>query len=376
VTVSGDQISLDLDQLPGMVRAIGDRARDAQGAAGDARDLVSRVDGLPGSARRASGLVADAQRLIDRAQSELFTLQKDAASRLEEIARSEGYPDLVKALRDATKPPPTHHWWQTFTDPFEDALKAGWHFISHNPLEAIHTGLDVLGFIPVVGDVANGLNALIYLGQGDYADAALSAVALIPVAGSAAVAARLATKGARVIKDASEAERVVTDATRVASDVSHVTNDATRVAGDARGIEDAASVADEAAGYSARDVNPGYPGPGRTMNCVNCSVATDATLRGAPAMALPSTAPKTLGDLERHFGASFAPMASRQEIEDTMRQAGDGSLGIVAGTRGPGRVGHVFNVANQGGKINFVDGQIGGEGSTSGFVRLYLLRTR
>src|SRR5262249_27184693 len=59
----------------------------------------------------------------------------------------------------------------------------------------------------------------IYLGQGDYADAALSAVALIPVAGSAAVAVRLAGKGARVIEDASAAERVVADTANVARDL-------------------------------------------------------------------------------------------------------------------------------------------------------------
>ncbi|RCI62482.1 hypothetical protein DT383_29880, partial [Pseudomonas aeruginosa] len=33
--------------------------------------------------------------------------------------------------------------------------------------------------------------------------------------------------------------------------------------------------------------NPGYPEAGRTHNCVNCSIATDATLAGNPASALP-----------------------------------------------------------------------------------------
>lgn len=38
---------------------------------------------------------------------------------------------------------------------------------------------------------------------------------------------------------------------------------------------------------SIKNANPGYPEPGRTHNCVNCSVATDATLAGNPASALP-----------------------------------------------------------------------------------------
>ncbi|WP_143518786.1 hypothetical protein, partial [Pseudomonas syringae] len=36
-----------------------------------------------------------------------------------------------------------------------------------------------------------------------------------------------------------------------------------------------------------RNVNPGYPDAGRTHNCVNCSIATDATLAGNPASLRP-----------------------------------------------------------------------------------------
>ncbi len=38
---------------------------------------------------------------------------------------------------------------------------------------------------------------------------------------------------------------------------------------------------------SIKNVNPGYPDSGRTHNCVNCAVATDATLAGNPTSALP-----------------------------------------------------------------------------------------
>jgi hypothetical protein len=46
-------------------------------------------------------------------------------------------------------------------------------------------------------------------------------------------------------------------------------------------------IAEETAG-SIRKVNPGYPTSGRTQNCVNCAIATDATLSGNPATALPT----------------------------------------------------------------------------------------
>ncbi|MGX9274289.1 VENN motif pre-toxin domain-containing protein [Pantoea ananatis] len=58
---------------------------------------------------------------------------------------------------------------------------------------------------------------------------------------------------------------------------------------------------------SIRNVNPGCPGPGRTHNCVNCSIATDATLAGNPASALPinSTAGVPLTVLESSLAVNL-----------------------------------------------------------------------
>lgn len=63
-----------------------------------------------------------------------------------------------------------------------------------------HGALDVIGFIPVVGEVADLANAGLYLAQGDYANAALSAAAMIPIVGGAASAAKYASKGARAVE--------------------------------------------------------------------------------------------------------------------------------------------------------------------------------
>ncbi len=210
-----DRFQIELERLPDLVRALGDRARDAQSAADDARKLLSRVEGLSDGGSGASGSVSDAQRNVARAESTLFALQKDLANRSIQLARDEGYPELVQAIEDAAKPPPKHHWW----DPITHAAGAVVHFVSHNPLEAVHIGLDVLGFIPVVGEVANGLNALIYLAEGDWTNAALSAVALIPIAGDAALVARMGARGVRIAEDVAVAERVVTDVSRATRDV-------------------------------------------------------------------------------------------------------------------------------------------------------------
>ena len=59
-----------------------------------------------------------------------------------------------------------------------------------DPSTAIHLTLDVLGMIPVIGEPADGLNALIYLAEGDEVNAAISAAGMLPIGGMAATGAR------------------------------------------------------------------------------------------------------------------------------------------------------------------------------------------
>ena len=60
--------------------------------------------------------------------------------------------------------------------------------------DVVHTGLDIVGLIPGVGEVADGANALIYLAEGDKVNAAISAAAMVPGAGMAATGAKLGKK--------------------------------------------------------------------------------------------------------------------------------------------------------------------------------------
>lgn len=128
---------------------------------------------------------------------------------------------------------------------------------------------------------------------------------------------------------------------------------------------------------SIKNVNPGYPEPGRTHNCVNCSVATDATLAGNPASALPvnhqNGIPLTV--LEKQYGNKFKYVSSSENIMQQMADAGSGSRGIVFGSYGPGQPGHVFNIVNQNGTIRFLDGQTGKPADLSQFKSFQLLRT-
>ena len=56
--------------------------------------------------------------------------------------------------------------------------------------EIVHTALDVLGLIPVVGEFADGANVCIYALEGDWLNAGISAAAMIPVLGAGAILAK------------------------------------------------------------------------------------------------------------------------------------------------------------------------------------------
>ena len=75
--------------------------------------------------------------------------------------------------------------------------------------ELIHTGLDIIGLIPVAGELADGANALIYLAEGDTVNAAISAAAMVPGAGMAATGAKIGKKAAGAVAEgaAKKAER-------------------------------------------------------------------------------------------------------------------------------------------------------------------------
>lgn len=120
-----------------------------------------------------------------------------------------------------------------------------------------------------------------------------------------------------------------------------------------------------------------YPVSGRTHNCVNCSVATDATLSGNPASALPVNHQNgfPLSVLEKKYGTKFKYFSSSETITQQMIHAGSGSRGIVFGSYGPGQPGHVFNVVNQNGVVRFLDGQTGKSADLSQFKSFQLLRT-
>jgi hypothetical protein len=71
-------------------------------------------------------------------------------------------------------------------------------------LDGLQTVLDAVGFIPGLGDVADGLNAAVSLLRGNYGDAALSALSVIPFADMFTKLGKYIRKGAGAFEAALE----------------------------------------------------------------------------------------------------------------------------------------------------------------------------
>ncbi|QTD39540.1 hypothetical protein [Sporosarcina sp. Te-1] len=67
-------------------------------------------------------------------------------------------------------------------------------------LDGLQLGLDVFGLIPVIGEPADGINAIIYAARGDTVNATLSVGGMIPFAGWASTGGKPVLKGTDVNK--------------------------------------------------------------------------------------------------------------------------------------------------------------------------------
>ncbi len=72
-----------------------------------------------------------------------------------------------------------------------------------------HGILDVGGLVPVIGEPLDGINAAWYAAEGDYTNAALSAAAMVPIAGWAATGGKFGIKGVKAVRSADGARAFV-----------------------------------------------------------------------------------------------------------------------------------------------------------------------
>jgi len=103
---------------------------------------------------------------------------------------------------------------------------------------------------------------------------------------------------------------------------------------------------------------PGADWPGRSENCVFCGLATEMRWRGEPVQAgrWPHQSGVTFETADTLIGPLKETSAS--EIERALRDAGPGASGVVVIDQ-MFNEGHVVNVVNDRGGVQWLDGQVG-----------------
>lgn len=74
--------------------------------------------------------------------------------------------------------------------------------------DSLQTGLDIAGLVPGLGEIADLANGCISLARGNYADAALSFAAMVPLAGTAATIGKIGKKVKKAFDKAKDNEGV------------------------------------------------------------------------------------------------------------------------------------------------------------------------
>lgn len=91
-------------------------------------------------------------------------------------------------------------------EPNEDQIPQV-HFINAligSALELGHNSLDLVGLIPGLGEVADGINVIWYLAEGDNTNATISAAAMVPFSGAVPAVSKYVRNGLRYLKEGGE----------------------------------------------------------------------------------------------------------------------------------------------------------------------------
>jgi hypothetical protein len=120
--------------------------------------------------------------------------------------------------------------------------------------------LDIGGLVPVVGEVADGVNAGIYLVEGDKLNAGLSAAAMIPIAGWGATGAKVGVKAEHAVEAGRAADHAVeagraADHAAGAAHSGNVVHSVDGVGGNPDKVQGVGGARDDAA-YGERNPNP------------------------------------------------------------------------------------------------------------------------
>src|SRR5690606_24728691 len=92
---------------------------------------------------------------------------------------------LVGATAEAERPAGFVSGFRNFADDYRDGLVPGQQAVPGNSsrIDQLQTTLDGIGLVPGIGEVADAANGFISLARGDYINAGLSFISMIPGGG-------------------------------------------------------------------------------------------------------------------------------------------------------------------------------------------------
>ncbi|WP_259592053.1 polymorphic toxin type 15 domain-containing protein [Shewanella baltica] len=96
---------------------------------------------------------------------------------------------------------PNHINW---IDPLGLSCKEGEDDSGFGIMDGIHTTLDTGGLVPALGIIPDGINAVLYLFEGDMVNAGLSVAAMIPIAGQGVTVGKYGVKAADKLESAAK----------------------------------------------------------------------------------------------------------------------------------------------------------------------------
>lgn len=181
-----------------LIRTVQQQADVLTGGSWQGRGVTAFARELDGTVMPAMARLGEALLEAQRGTLQIAAIMHEAEEEASQPFRTGSY---AGASGDAAPVPETKEgWWSRWN-------------------EWVHGGLDVVGFVPGIGEIADGVNAIIYLGEGRYLEAGVTALAMIPLIGDVfAKGGKWGVKGARELMEEG-AERGLREFAEEASEV-------------------------------------------------------------------------------------------------------------------------------------------------------------
>jgi hypothetical protein len=217
--------------------------------------------------------------------------------------------------------------------------------------EWVHSALDTAGFIPGLGEIADGLNGLIYLGEGRYIEASVSALAMIPILGdlgkagklTAAIGKELLEEGAeKLVKEAAEEfVEVVAKETgeQVAENLAKETGEELLATTTKETLEETAEkslkeateeLAEKAAKQSADDVaQTSLKQAGKDLIEGASTEVAEKTTKAATERVVPNVASDIVATVPTTSIKEVSQTIAKEAVEETLEQTGEETAQLI-----------------------------------------------